>query len=414
MDPEKDQMFSHRLDWQPAENPLARAESARRQAGAPLIDLTESNPTVVGIALADGRAALGETVARTVASAYLPTPFGDLAARRAVADVLRAQGANIAIEPERVILTVSSSESYALLIKLLCDPGDALLVPEPSYPLFEYLARLEGVAPQPYRLGRDGGGAGAWPLDLASIERAHAEAAEAGRRVGAIVLVSPNNPTGSVLRSHELDAVDAFAADRGIALVADEVFADYVPRRTPDQVACAAARAASALTFSLGGLSKSCGLPQVKLGWIAAGGPRDAVTGALARLELICDTYLSVSSTVQAALPALLALGARNRAAITARIDQNRRALHETLGRGTPLTVFPADGGWTAIVRLPNVHSDEAWALMLLEHDSVLVHPGYFFDLRDATTLVLSLLPEPAAFAEGIARLLARVIAALA
>lgn len=411
-----DPVFSRRLDWQPQQNALSRAESARRLAGAPLLDLTESNPTAVGLPLGDGRAALGDALASALSTVYAPAPFGDPGARRVVAEALRANGA--AMAPEQLVLTVSSSESYALLIKLLCDPGDAILIPEPSYPLFDYLARLEGVETRPYRFHHDGTATGAWHLDVASVERALHDGGDGGtgpgRRVGAIVVVSPNNPTGSVLRVPELQALDQLAAARGIAIVADEVFADYVVRRSPDQITCVAAQPTRALTFSLGGLSKSCGLPQLKLGWIAAGGPNDAVAAALARLDLVCDTYLSVSSPVQAALPALLAVGARNRAAIGARVADNRRKLYETLGRGTPLTVLEADGGWAAIVRLPNVHTDERWALMLLEEDGVLVHPGYFFDLHDATYLVLSLLPDPAAFAEGVARLLARVTAALA
>jgi hypothetical protein len=227
--------------------------------------------------------------------------------------------------------------------------------------------------------------------------------------VGALVLVSPNNPTGSVLQGDDLLSLDRRAAADGFALVADEVFSDYVDMPTPQQIRCLAAESTAALTFSLGGLSKSCGFPQLKLGWTVVGGPSAAVGEALDRLDLIADTYLSVNSPVQAALPELLKAGAVRRRLIAARVADNRRWLVAMCEPESPLSVLRSEGGWSAIVRLPAVLTDEQWALALIEQDGVLVHPGYFFDLRGATFVVVSLLPSSDVFREGMRRLAARV-----
>ena len=368
------------------------------------MDLTESNPTVVGFPEVEESAGIAEAFRLAALLPYAPDPRGLPSARQAVAHRYAAAGSPI--DPERLILTASSSESYSLLWKLLCDPGDTVLVPEPSYPLFEYLALLEGVATLPYRLAHDGTRNGTWRLDLDSVDEA---LAAARTRVGALVVVSPNNPTGSVLEAAELAALDRRAAEAGFALVADEVFSDYVEQPNPTMVRCVAARSTAALTVSLGGLSKSCGLPQLKLGWMAVGGPAPIARLALERLDLIADTYLSVGTPVQAALPELFRAGAVRRGAISSRVAQNRRSLIETFGPRSPLTVLRADGGWTAIVRLPAVLTDEGWALAFLEKDGVLVYPGYFFDLRGATYVVVSLLPPLAIFEESIRKIAARV-----
>ena len=333
----------------------------------------------------------------------MPSPVGGADARRAIAASYGERG--LAVAPERLVLTASSSESYGFLFKVLGDPGDAVLVPEPSYPLFDYLVRLEGLVPEPYRLAYDG----AWHLDVATVDRALDACARRGQRVAAVVVVSPNNPTGQVLRAGELAALDQRAAAQGAALIADEVFADFVTRPSPDQVPCVAARATESLSFSLGGLSKSAGLPQMKLGWIAAGGPDAVVRGALARLELVTDTYLSVGTPAELALPELLRIGRRVQGAIAARVAENGRRLAAAVGPRSAVSVLASDGGWCAILRVPAVRSDEAWALALLNDDGVLLQPGYFFDLRGGTFLVVSLLPAPGVFAEGIARLLKRV-----
>ena len=397
-------MRSRRLDWDPAENALAALTREASARGA--VDLTETNPTRVGLPYPDQ--AIAAALARAPIATYDPAPLGQAGARAAVAaDYARA---GVLVDPERVVLTASSSESYGFLFKLCCDPGDAVLVPEPSYPLFEYLTRLEGVVPASYRLAFDG----VWHIELASIREAAAAARRDGHRPGAIIVVNPNNPTGSFLKRDELTRLSAIAAEEDLAIISDEVFAGYPFAGDPARVTTAAADPAlddGASVFSLGGLSKSCGLPQLKLGWIVAGG-RDAPR-AVAALELVADTYLSVATPVQGALGELLALGAGVRAAIAARVAENRARLRAALSPQSGCTLLPAEGGWSAIVRVPANRSDEAWAAGLATEASVLVQPGYFFDLRGGTFLVLSLLPPSELFAAAIARLVAHVEAVL-
>jgi aspartate/methionine/tyrosine aminotransferase len=384
--------FSRRLAWGAAENPLAQREAARRGAGGEVLDLSVSNPTEVGLPYPV--AALAAALADPAVARYQPAPFGLPAARQAVAADYARRGATV--DPGAIVLTASSSESYALLFKLLANPGEVVLVPQPSYPLFEYLARLEGLEPRPYRLAYDG----RWRVDLGSLDLE-------GARV--LCLVSPNNPTGSFVHHADLEALAALAAEHDLALVVDEVFADYPLAPGAGAVLEVAAAAPVALTFCLGGLSKGAGLPQMKAGWLAAVGPAALVAEALPRLELVSDTYLSVGTPVQLALPRLLELGGGIRARIAARVQTNRAALAAALGPDSPCTLLPAEGGWSAILRVPAVMTDEDWALRLLDHDGVLVSPGYFFDLALGATLVLSLLPDPATFSEGVRRLLARV-----
>jgi aspartate/methionine/tyrosine aminotransferase len=388
--------FSRRLAWDHPENALAALERARRARGGEVLDLTVSNPTRVG--LPDLGARVSEALAATARGAYDPDPLGAFAAREAIAAELAAAS----ISPERLVVTASSSESYGFLFKLLCDPGDAVLVPEPSYPLFEYLARLEGVTPVPYRLAYDG----TWHVDFASLDEALARL-----RVRALVVVNPNNPTGSFLKRFELAALADRCEAHGLPVIADEVFAPYAFGEDAARVRALAgedAFTARVATFALGGLSKSCGLPQVKLGWIAVAGPADVADAAVARLSLIADTYLSVGAPVQDATARLLAIGRDARRAIAARVAANRAHLAAAIGPSSPCTRLPAEGGWSAIVRVPATRTDEAWAAALLSQDGVLVQPGYFFDLRGGAYLVLSLLPPPAVFAEAVRRLVAR------
>jgi hypothetical protein len=389
-----ERLFSRRLAWTTAENDLARAEAAARASGRTLLDLTVSNPTQVGLHYPD------EEIARAFADAatspYQPSPLGVPGARAAVVADYARRG--VGLDVNQVVVTASSSESYALLFKLLGDPGQIVLCPEPSYPLFEYLARLENLNPRPYRLRFDG----LWHVDFDSLDFTDA---------AAIILVSPNNPTGSFVSGEDFDRLAGLAAEQGRALIVDEVFADFPLAPSADAVNAVADRPSPALVFSLGGLSKSCGLPHLKLGWMAATGPVALVRDALARLELITDTYLSVGTPVQMALPGLLQAGAAIRRQILARVQRNRRALANALGAHSPCTLLPAEAGWCAILRVPEIMSDEAWASALLEQDSVLVQPGYFFDLTMGATLVLSLIVQESIFAEGVARLLARVAA---
>jgi alanine-synthesizing transaminase len=391
-------MFSARLDWTTADNALSRLEAQLRAAGGPFIDLTSSNPTQVGLP-ARGLA-LAAALADPAIADYTPHALGLPRARAAIARDYARLGA--VVDPDHIVLTASSSESYAWLFKLLCDPGDVVLVPAPSYPMFDYLAALEGLRVRHHPLAFDGD----WHIDWPALT-----AALPGARV--VIVVSPNNPTGSFLTRGDFTRLCALAAQHDVAIVVDEVFADYAFAPPADAIITVAAQPPpAALTFALGGLSKAAGLPQLKLGWIATLGPIDRVQSALGRLELIADSYLSVGTPVANALPALLALGADVRGDITARITVNRATLGTALGRDVPVSWLPAAGGWSAILRVPAVQTDEAWAIGLLQEDRVLVQPGYFFDLGGVpglgTTLVVSLLSRPDQFGAGLERIVAR------
>jgi alanine-synthesizing transaminase len=382
--------FSRRLLWGVPENRLARAEAERRAQGLPIDDLTLSNPTVAGLPYpAD---AIASAFASPAMARYQPSPHGLLPAREAVVADFARRGATVSAES--IFITASTSESYALLFKLLGDPGQAVLVPTPSYPLFDYLAGLEGLAPRPYRLAFDG----RWHIDFHSLDFAHA---------AAVVVVSPNNPTGSYVDSGDWDRLAALAAEHGVAIIADEVFADFPIAPAANAVTTVALHPSPALTFSLGGLSKSSGLPQMKLGWLAATGPSSQVDAAVANLELIADTYLSAGTPVQLASPRLMEIGVGIRRAIHERVLRNRQALAARIGRDSPCTLLPTEAGWSAVLRVPETISDEEWSLRLLREHGVLVQPGYFFDLRLGATLVVSLLSPPEVFDRGIACVLA-------
>jgi aspartate/methionine/tyrosine aminotransferase len=371
-------------------DPNRQSDAVRRarEAGLDLLDFTQTNPT-------RARCRYPQDLLRGLASpealVYAPRPFGLASAREAVAADYRRRGADV--DPDRIVLTASTSEAYAWLFKLLCAPGEAVLVPAPSYPLFEHLARLDGVVALPYRLEYHG----RWSIDFDSIDRAW----RAGVR--AILAVSPNNPTGSCMDRAELSALGERCAHFGAGLVIDEVFADYPLGNAAIE---ALVPPSDCLTVRLGGLSKSAGLPQVKLGWMAVDGPDRTIAPALERLELIADTYLSVSTPVQVAAPSLIESGAIVREQILGRIRGNYRALRAAAAAYPASDVLPADGGWSAVLRVPAIRTEEALVLELLEQHGVLVHPGFFFDFAHEAFLVLSLLTEPAAFAGGVALLL--------
>ncbi len=382
-------MTSKRSSFDLTTNALSRAIDAARSRGHAFVDLTVSNPTTADLPY--DREAILRALSDPQALAYEPLPFGLPSAREAVAREL-SQIHRIAAS--HVILTASSSEAYSFLFKLVCDPGDEVAIAAPSYPLFEHLATLESVKVVTYALRYDG----AWHVDLDSLKRAISP------KTRAIVTVNPNNPTGSFLSKSELEALANF----GLPILSDEVFATYALREDPNR-ATTARLAEDALVFSLGGLSKLAALPQMKLGWIAASGPQIQVQDALAKLELIADTFLSVGTPVQHAAPHLLAAGKKTAAAISARTKKNLASLDRALGNDSPATSLHVDGGWYATLRLPNVKSEDEWVLGFLDEDGVLVHPGAFFDFESEPFVVLSLLTRESDFENGVKKIAARV-----
>jgi aspartate/methionine/tyrosine aminotransferase len=391
-------MFSSRVHHGAPRNQLSLALERRQREGLSVVDLTLSNPTTANFVY-DRR--LLEPLADPLGLCYDPQPFGLESARRAVANDIGRLGVSVA--PRQVVLTASTSEAYSLLFKLLCDPGDIVLVPRPSYPLVEHLTRLDGVGLEHYSLEFHG----QWAVDIDGLRDRLAR--RSGGRIRAMVVVTPNNPTGSVLDDEQLETVVHLARAHDIALIADEVFADYV---LSDRRPASVLRQGTALTFALGGLSKSVGLPQVKLGWIAITGPSADVEPAMDRLETICDAYLSVSTPVQLALPALLGEGAAVRTQIHARIRENYAALARAVAEHPWCSLLSADAGWYAVIQVPATRSEEAIVVDLVERRGIVVHPGYFYDFEREAFLVVSLLPEPAVFSDAVRTVCAEVAAA--
>lgn len=380
-------MFSSRLNWRFTPNPLSALGSQRERAGAAVLDLTESNPTQAGLTYPDGRILAALSDVRGLL--YQPSPRGLESARDAVAQYYRARGVEVALD--RILLTASTSEAYAYLFKLLADPGCEILTPRPSYPLFEYLAALESVGVRQYPLRYDG----VWHIDFPALEQSITPLTRA------IVVVNPNNPTGSFLKREELERLNALAAARDLAVLSDEVFSDYGLADDASRVHTLIGEP-KALTFSMSGLSKIAGLPQLKLGWIVVSGPSTGL--AMESLELIADTYLSVGTPVQAALPELLAATESVREQICRRTRANLAQLHSCLA-GSPAHVLHVEGGWYAVLQVPRTRSEEEWALELLGQHDVLVQPGFFYDFESEAFLVVSLLTPPETFAEGLRRI---------
>lgn len=378
--------FSARLPDHTRPNAVTMAVASLDARGITFVDLTASNPTRAGLAYPDGLLdALGARRAMT----YVPEPLGLLSARQAVAADAARRGA--AVDPKQVVLTASTSEAYSWLFKLLCNPGDAVLVPQPSYPLFDHLTRLESVQAFPYALEYHG----RWSIDFARIEAAPAT-------TRAVLVVSPNNPTGSYVSAAEVGRLAACCRERGWALIADEVFADFPLEETAPLTDLASRL--DVLTFTLGGASKSLGLPQVKLGWIVCGGAPEIRADAIARLELIADTFLSVGTPVQVAAPVLLRDGAVVRAAVHARVRANLAQAHSAVRAHPACEVLRTEGGWSAVIRVPALRTEDELVLDLLQQERVLVHPGYFFDFGHEAFIVVSLLPPEDVFADAIAR----------
>ena len=381
-------MFSHRTEWNLASNRFTEAQNEARQSGAKLLDLTISNPTHAGFTC-DQATILG-ALNRPESLQYDPQPKGLLVAREAVAEYYRERGESV--DPESLILTTSTSEGYSYLFRLLCNPGDEVLVPKPSYPLFDFLADLDDVKLTPYLLLYDHG----WHVDLPCLRNAVTE------RSRAIVVVDPNNPTGSYASAAEREALNKFCAEHNLALIVDEVFLDYSHdgQRRPSF-----AGNREALTFVLSGLSKISGLPQMKLAWIAASG-QDAEP-ALARLEVIADTYLSVNAPIQHAANPLLEQRKTLQTMLLQRVWENLNELDTQLAAQKACSRLDVQGGWCVIIRVPVVQSDEDLAIDLLRDARVLVHPGHFYDFPREGYLVVSLITPVDNFREGVQRLLA-------
>jgi alanine-synthesizing transaminase len=398
-------MFSRRTNWPLAPNRFSIALEKHRASGRELLDLTASNPTNLGLRY-DAEAILA-SLANPNALEYRPDAKGMRVARDAVSAYYRERGAHI--DPDRLVLTTSTSEGYSFVFRLLCDPGDEVLVPTPSYPLFEFLADLQDVRLRPYPLFYDHG----WHLDV------HALTTAAGERTRAIMLVHPNNPTGSYVKPAEAEQLNAICAQRGLALVVDEVFLDFAHASVAPPLSFAGEPALSAvewerqggevpaaLTFTLSGLSKIAGLPQMKFAWIAVSGPEDLAHQAMARLEVIADTYLSTNAPVQLAAPVLFAQGHDFHRQLMARIRANLAELDRQLAAQKACARLQIEAGWYAVLRVPVTRSDEDLVIELLQQKSVLVHPGHFYDFPAEGYLVLSLIAREEEFREGVKRLL--------
>ena len=377
--------FSSRLQWDTQPNPLASLLAEKRRAGARVLDLTESNPTRAGLAYPSD---LLQSLADPQGFRYEPQPRGLLSAREAVSRYYAERGVEVA--PSRILLTASTSEAYTYLFKLLCDPGDEILVPRPSYPLFEYLAAIESVHVRQYPLRYDG----AWHIDLAALETLITP------RTRAIVVVNPNNPTGSYLKQAERERLERL----NLPILSDEVFSDFSFHSDRHRVPTLTG-SANTLTFSMSGLSKIAGLPQMKLGWIVASGPGHEA--ALEGLEWISDTFLSVSTPMQLALPRMLEASGAVQGQILARARANLACLREASAQGSSCEALNVEGGWYAVLQVPRTRDEEAWCMHLLADHDVLLQPGFFYDFEAEAYLVLSLLTIPEAFRSGSGRILA-------
>jgi len=386
-------MFSQRTNWKLSPNRFAQALETARASREVILDLTISNPTQCGFAYENNT--ILQAFHNPAALSYNPQPKGLLSAREEVARYYH-DDYHTAIDPESLVLTTSTSEAYSYVFRLLCSPHDEILVPKPSYPLFDFLADLQDVALIPYSLEYAHG----WFVDFHSVVCALTP------RTRAVLLVHPNNPTGSYVREEELRQFNQLCQERNLALIVDEVFLDFPfddsPRKT-----FAANR--DSLTFTLSGLSKIAALPQMKVAWAATTGPQTLVRPALDRLEVIADTFLSLNAPTQLAFPALLAQRHSLRPQLLERVGSNRLFLHSAIARRNSVQLLDADGGWYAVLKITGDHSDEDVAIALLQKHRVIVHPGHFYDFPSEGYLVLSLISPRAAFEQGVERLLSLI-----
>jgi aspartate/methionine/tyrosine aminotransferase len=383
-------MFSHRTNWHLAPNALSRVLNEVRGSGTEILDLTISNPTEAGVR-PDPEAVLG-ALANPGGIRYDPQPRGLLEARNAVCRYYREAHRVFDLDPERLVLTTSTSEAYSFIFRLLCNPDDEILVPKPSYPLFEFLADLSDVKLVPYPLIYDHG----WQIDFNSLYKA------ASSRSRAVILVHPNNPTGSYVSASETAALNDFCRDYNTALIVDEVFLDYAHDGEPRP---SFAANSDALTFTLSGISKISALPQMKLAWVAISGPAKVVVQAGERMEMIADTFLSLNTPVQLATAIFLEQRRQIQPLLLDRIRVNLVELDRHLVAHSACTRLQVEGGWYAVLRVPAIESDEELAIRLVRRAHVSVHPGHFYDFAGDGYLVFSLITEPEKFREGIGRM---------
>ena len=394
-------MFAERTNWHLAQNRLTEVLEAARAGREKLLDLTVSNPTRVGLEY--DAAAILAALHSPRALDYDPQAKGMPSAREGVAryyfercgrgqkDV--ANNVSTTVDPERIVLTTSTSEGYSFVFRLLCNAGDELLVPKPSYPLFEFLADLQDVKLVPYPLIYDHG----WQMDFPSLEKA------VTKRTRGVVVVHPNNPTGSYVKAEEFEPLNAFCRAHGLALIVDEVFLDY---RLDDFEHSSFAANQDVLTFTLSGLSKISALPQMKVAWVVTSGPEAEVAEAIARLEVIADTYLSMNAPIQWAVPILLEQRRNIQRQLLARVQRNLAELDRQLAAQKTCQRLHVEGGWNAVLRIPVTRSDEDLAIALVREQRVLVHPGHFYDFASDGYVVLSLITPESEFSEGIGKTL--------
>jgi alanine-synthesizing transaminase len=384
-------MFSDRTNWKLTQNRLTEALADVRSRRTRILDLTLSNPTRAGLVFDESR--ILQALASPHAMDYDPHPKGLASAREAVAQYYRTLHAIADFDLERLILTTSTSEGYSFVFRLLCNSGDEILVPKPSYPLFEFLADLQDVKLVPYPLIYDHG----WQFDFPSLGKV------VTKKTRAVVVVHPNNPTGSYVQAHEQDSLNQFCRKHEIAIVADEVFLDYALNGPPQR---SFASNHDVLTFTLSGVSKISALPQMKVAWVATTGPSAQVDAAMARLEIISDTYLSMNAPIQWALPALLDQRKSIRQQLLDRVRTNLSELDRQIASQKACRKLDVEGGWYVILRIPVLQTDEDLVVTLLQRKSVLVHPGHFYDFPSDGYLVLSLITPPEEFADGVSKIL--------
>jgi alanine-synthesizing transaminase len=381
-------MFSRRTRWNLETNLFTAAVQEHQRHGRELLDLTASNATRVGIGL--NEQAILSALAKPEALDYDPQPRGLRAARAAVARYYAGHG--VELPEDQIILTTSTSEAYSFGFRLLCDPDDEVLIPTPSYPLFEFLAQIQDVKLVPYELVYDHG----WQIDFHALSKAITA------RTRGIILVNPNNPTGSFVNEAERAQLNDFCREHSLALIVDEVFFDF---NLSNKSFTSFAANCEALTFTLSGLSKVSGLPQMKVAWLATTGPAEVVGPALERLEVIADTYLSMNAPIQHAIPELLEQRHGFQRQLMERLRKNLAELDRQLTEQRLLTRLEVDGGWYATLRVPVTRTDEELAIELLRETGALVHPGHFFDFPSDGYLILSLMTSEGEFAEGVRRI---------